>query len=275
MFAEVNGTRLYYEIVGEGKTVLTLHGGPGIGDHGDNKRMFESFEDSFRFVHYDMRGNGQSAHHPPEMYTHDVFVEDAEEFRKHLELGVVALSGGSYGGILALEYALRYPESISRIVLRGCAASFRLQEAAIENALAADLPGGELPMLEKLFYGRMKNDDDLMEHFSKIFPMYSTTYDPDRLKELLARKKFHSATHNAIFSREFKKYDIRHRLQEIKTPVLIMAGRHDWITPLSFAEEMAAGLADARLEIFEDSGHMLQRDEPDRFSRVIREFLSG
>ena len=144
MFARVNGARLYYEVCGTGRTVLTMHGGPGIGDHGDNKRMFERFEDRFRFVYYDMRGNGRSSRHEPDSYTHEVFCADAEALRVHLDLGRVALSGGSYGGILALEYALRYQDNVSRIILRGCAASFELQNAAIENALAAVAVGLEL-----------------------------------------------------------------------------------------------------------------------------------
>ena len=274
MFAEVNGCKLYYEIAGSGRPVLTMHGGPGIGDHQDNKKMFGDFEDLGQFIYYDMRGNGKSSHHPPETYTHEFFCQDAESLRQHLELGMVAIGGGSYGGILALEYALRYQRNVTRILLRGTAASYELQTAAIENALAKNLDGVDRPLLERLFYGQMKDDDDFRDHFAKIFPLYSTTYDPSRLKELLAKKVFHSATHNAVFRHEFPKYDIRERLHEIKVPVLIMAGRHDWITPATFAEELAELLPNAQLEIFEDSGHMLHRDEPERFKRVITDFLN-
>lgn len=272
---KVNGTELYYEIAGEGKTVLTMHGGPGIGDHGDNKKMFTRLEDEFKFVYYDQRGNGKSMHNDPSTYTHDVFVEDADQLRQALDLGTVALSGGSYGGILALEYALKYPGQISHMVLRGTAASFELQQAAFTNALASDLPGVNAEMLENLFYGRMKDDDDLRDHFAKIYPLYSKTYTPEKGKELFARKKFWAATHNAFFSEAFPNYDIRDRLHEITVPTLILAGRHDWITPLKFAQELADNIPSAELIIFENAGHSIHSDEPDKFYSVTREFLRG
>ena len=274
MFAEVNGAKLYYEIAGKGKPVLTMHGGPGIGDHQDNKKMFGDFEDLAQFVYYDMRGSGKSSHHEADTYSHDVFCQDAEAMRQELGLGMVAIGGGSYGGILALEYALRYQRNVTRILLRGTAASYELQNAAIENALAKNLEGVDRAMLERLFFGQMKDDDDFRDHFAKIFPLYSTTYDPSRLQELLSKKVFHSATHNAVFSKEFPNFDIRDRLREIKIPVLIMAGRYDWITPASFAEELHDLLPNSQLEIFENSGHMLHRDEPERFKKVITDFLS-
>jgi proline iminopeptidase len=272
-YVEVNGTRLYYEIAGEGKTVLTMHGGPGIGDHGDNKKMFARLEDEFRFVYYDQRGNGRSMHNDPSTYTHEVFVEDAEQLRQKLGLGRVALSGGSYGGILALEYALAHQEHLTHLILRGTAASHELQRAAFENALKSGLPGVDAEMLTNLFYGRMKDDDDLREHFARIYPLYSKSYTPEKARELFARKRFFAATHNAFFRHAFPAYDIRDRLHEIKVPTLILAGRHDWITPLRFAEELAEGIPNAELVIFENSGHSIHSDEPEKFYAVTREFL--
>ncbi|MBN2054270.1 alpha/beta fold hydrolase [bacterium] len=275
MFITVNNARIYYEIAGTGKNVLTMHGGPGIGDHGDHKKMFQTMEDRFRFVYYDQRGNGQSEHCDPSTYTHDQNVEDAEALRKALDLGPVALSGGSYGGILALEYALKYPAGLKCMILRGTAASYELQDAAFTNALNSNLPGVTREILEDLFYGRMKSNDDLRDKFSMIYPLYSTTYNPEKLTKMLARKEFYAATHNAFFTTAFPNYDIRGRLSEIRTPTLILAGRHDWITPMKFARELADNMPNAYLEIFEQSGHSIHSDEPDKFYRVTEEFLNS
>ncbi|MHC5038104.1 MAG: alpha/beta fold hydrolase [Planctomycetota bacterium] len=275
MWVEINGTRLYVEIAGEGMPILTLHGGPGIGDLGDNKKMFAPLEEDFRFIYYDQRGNGQSEDAPVETYTHEQYVADAEALRMHLGLGRMALSGGSYGGIIALEYALRHPEFLTHMVLRGTAASQELQDAALENALKADLPGVNPTMLENLFFGRMKDDEDLKEHFAKIFPLYSTTYNPDKLKALFARKRFRARTHNAFFQNAFPQYDIRDRLGEIEVPTLILAGRKDWITPLRFAQELADHLVNVKLIIFEDAGHTINADAPEKFQAVTKAFLRG
>lgn len=275
MDVTVNGARLHCEIAGRGRPVLTLHGGPGIGDMGDNQKMFRSLEDRYRFVYYDQRGNGLSEHTGPSTYTHEQYVADAEALRQSLDLGPVVVSGGSYGGIIALEYALRHPEAITHLILRGTAASHELQDAALENALAADLPGVDRTMLENLFFGRMRDDDDLREHFGRILPMYSTTYDPEKGRQLLARKKFWAATHNAFFRNAFPAYDIRGRLGEIRIPALLLAGRRDWITPLRFAEEIHQGLPNARLVVFEKAGHSIHSDDPENFRAVTLDFLEG
>ncbi|MBN1357022.1 alpha/beta hydrolase [bacterium] len=274
MFARINGVQLYYEVSGKGiPVVMTLHGGPGIGDGGDNKRMFKLLEDEFTFVYFDQRGNGQSDDANPSTYTHRQIVEDTESLRRHLGIGRMALSGGSYGGMLAMEYALVYPDNLTHMILRGTAASSALQEYAFENALAAGLPGVSRSMLENLFYGHMKSDDDLKEHFARIYPLYSRKYTPGKARKLFEQKRFRHLTHNAFFQHAFPEYDIRARLKDIRVKTLIMTGRHDWITPLKFAGELRDGLPNARLEIFEDAGHSINADMPDQFREVIRSFL--
>ena len=274
MIAKINNSNLYYDVAGEGDlTVMTLHGGPGIGDGDDNRNMFKVLQDDFRFVYFDQRGNGRSDDAPVKTYTHEQMVEDTEALRKHLGIEKMALSGGSYGGMLAMEYVLAYPERVSRMVLRGTAASNELQEYAFQNALEADLPGINREMLKNLFYGYMKDDDDLKNHFAMIYPLYSRKYTPEKAKKLFERKKFRHKTHNAFFRNAFPVFDIRSKLKDIKVPTLILAGRHDWITPLRFARELADGIPGARLEIFEEAGHSINSDMPEKFKSVVREFF--
>jgi len=268
----INGARIHYEIAGTGRNVLTLHGGPGIGDLDDNRKMFAPLEDRFRFTYFSHRGNGRSEEMDPATYTHEQYVSDTETLRQELDLGPVVLSGGSYGGMIAMEYALRFPENLTHMILRGTAASHELGDLALTNALAADLPGVTREMLENLFLGRMRDDDELREHFGAILPLYSTSYDPEKL---LARKIFRAKTHNAFFQREFPIYDIRDRLEEIEVPTLILAGAKDWVTPLRFAEELFEGLKNVRLVVFEKTGHSINSDDPENFRKVTVEFLNG
>ncbi|MBN1551143.1 alpha/beta hydrolase [bacterium] len=276
MEAVINGVNIYYEVCGQGKpVVMTLHGGPGIGDGDDNKKMFAPLESEFTFIYFDQRGNGRSDEADPSTYTHQQIVEDTEVLRKHLKIEKMALSGGSYGGMLAMEYALQYPDNISHMILRGTAASNELQTYAFENALHANLPNVNRTMLKNLFFGRMKSNEDLIDHFAKIYPLYSRTYSPEKAKKLFERKIFHYKTHNAFFQKAFPAYDIRHRLGNIKVKTLILAGRHDWITPLRFAEELKNGIPNATLVIFEDAGHSINSDMPEKFQRETRKFLSS
>jgi proline iminopeptidase len=274
MYANINGNRMYYEVAGKGSiTVMTLHGGPGIGDGGDNKNMFTPLEDEFTFVYFDQRGNGKSDDADPTTYTHTQIVDDTEALRLYLGIDSIALSGGSYGGMLAMEYALAYPENLTHMILRGTAASNELQTYAFENALHADLPGVSRSMLEKLFYGHMTSDEDLRDHFAMIYPLYSRKYTPEKAKKLFERKAFRHLTHNAFFQQAFPAYDIRAKLNDIRVKTLIMAGRHDWITPMKFAEELRDGIPNARLEVFEDAGHSINADMKEKFQSVVRDFL--
>lgn len=274
MFQQINGVRTHLEIVGEGQpTVITLHGGPGIGDGDDNKNMFKGLHDRFRFVYFDQRGNGRSDDADPCTYTHDQIVEDTETIRDFIGEDKVILSGGSYGGILAMEYALKYPDRVAGMILRGTAASSELQMYAFKNALQADLPGINEQMLRNLFFGHMQDDEDLKTHFSYIYPLYSKKYTPEKAKKLFERKQFRSKTHNAFFQHAFPRYDIRNRLGDIVAPTLILAGKHDWITPLRFAQELADGIPGAELVVFEEAGHSINSDMPEKFQRVVKEFL--
>jgi len=274
MFTKINGTKIYYEIAGEGSpVVMTLHGGPGIGDSGDNKKMFTSMADEFTFVYFDQRGNGQSDDADINTYTHDQIVEDTEKLRNQLGVEKIALSGGSYGGMLAMEYALKYPDNLLCMFLRGTAASSELQKYALENALNSGLPGITTDMLYNLFYGHLSSDQELRDHFAKIYPLYSQNYDAKKAQRFFERKRFRYQTHNAFFQTAFPAYDIRDRLKEIRVPTLILAGRHDWITPIRFARELADGIPGAELEVFEDAGHSINTDMPDKFKKVVRGFL--
>jgi len=274
MYAEINGVKIYYETAGEGEQVImTFHGGPGIGDGDDNKGMFKSFHDDYRLIYFDQRGNGRSDDAIDSSYTHEQIIDDADCLRDYLGVDKMVISGGSYGGILGMEYALKYPDRVTKMILRGTAASNELQQYAFENALKADLPGINEKMLQNLFYGHMKSDEDLKEHFALIYPLYSKKHDLEKARKLFERKKFRHRTHNAFFRHAFPQYDIRDRLKDISVPTLILVGRHDWITPLHFAEELARGIPRAKLEIFEEAGHSINADMPDKFHDVVRKFL--
>jgi len=113
MYADVNGTELYYERLGDeaNPSILTLHGGPGVGDHRKAKEAYEPLTDDYEVVVYDHRGCGLSGEDPP--YTNEQFARDANALREHLGLGTVVLIGGSYGGFITQEYLTRFPETVA------------------------------------------------------------------------------------------------------------------------------------------------------------------
>jgi proline iminopeptidase len=73
--------------------------------------------------------------------------------------------------------------------------------------------------------------------------------------------------------REVVTMDLRPRLKDIPVPTLVIVGRHDFITNVAMAEEMVKHIPNARLEIFEDSGHFALVEEPEKFYRVVKQFV--
>ncbi|WP_425148705.1 alpha/beta fold hydrolase [Deinococcus sp.] len=267
----VNGVSLVYDEAGAGTAFVTLHGGPGMGSRAGDWATFQPLTDQYRLISYDQRGNGESQGAEP--YSHAQFVADLEVLRTALGLGRMVLLGGSYGGFIALEYALAYPQNLHALVLRDTAASNRFQGTSKERALSSGFEMDEAT-LDRLFSGQMRDDQDFHDSFAMIQPLYAAARDPQREAEQLARIPFRFATHNWAFSRNQPGYDLVARLPEIKVPVLVTVGRHDWITPLEASEELAAHLPNSELVIFEHSGHAPQVEEHGRYLEVLRSFLA-
>lgn len=253
-------------------SILTLHGAPGMGSRRNDWEVFSAFTDRFRVVSYDQRGSGSSSDTPP--YTHDQFVADADALRQALGLGdKIVIAGGSYGGFLALEYALRHQRHVLAVVLRDTAAHSGYEGEARRRALSSPYPMDEAG-LERLFGGRTTSDADFRALITMIMPLYTTTYDPERDATQVASMRLHHATHNFAFAHNQPAFDLRPRLSEVGVPVLITVGRHDWITPLAASEELRALLSDSELVIFEGSGHGPQNEEREAWRAAVRGFLA-
>ena len=112
---DVHQTHLFYIRSGTGVPCLVMHGGLGL-DH-TYLRGLDIVSDVLHLVYYDHRHNGRSGRPPLESVTHAQLADDAEGLRQYCGFGKVAVLGHSYGGFIALEYALRYPDSVSHLIL--------------------------------------------------------------------------------------------------------------------------------------------------------------
>jgi len=270
MRVAVNGIELQVWEAGTGQAFVTFHGGPGMSGGRGNWEAFSPLADAYRVVAYDHRGCAGSDSVPP--YGHAQWVADAEALRQALDLGPIVLYGISYGGFLALEYALAHPENLRALILSDTAASSKYHEIAKHNALTSK-PGIDVETLDRLFSGRVRDDDDFRAAFGLIQSLYRVTPDPEAEREALARIPFRYETHNWAFAKSQPNYDVTARLGEIRVPTLVTVGRHDWITPVAAAEEIAAGIPGARLTVFEHSGHGPQVEEHDLYLETVRRFL--
>jgi proline iminopeptidase len=111
---------MFYQEAGnpKGKPALFLHGGPGVGILPDYRRFFDP--QFYRVILPDQRGAAKSTPYAElkENTTWDI-VEDLEKLKRHLQIDRWIVMGGSWGSTLGLSYAIRYPQSVSGLILRG------------------------------------------------------------------------------------------------------------------------------------------------------------
>jgi proline iminopeptidase len=276
MDVEINGNRLNVEILGDdapGKpTIIVHHGAPGLGSLAEPRTSFGPFADRFRVVVFDARGSGASEGRPP--FTHDQWAADVEGLREWLGVERIVMAGGSYGGFIAMEYAIRHPERVAALVLRDTSADNANQELAMSNALASARIDIDRVKLDRIMSGTVRDDDDLRDCWAEILPLYDHELDWDKVRARVESTPYRFATHNYAFAHNMPAYDIKPLLGRITCPTLVTVGRGDWITPVSCSETIAAGIPGARLVVFEKSGHSPQLEEPEKFQSVVGEFLA-
>jgi L-proline amide hydrolase len=282
------GYETWYRIVGSGEEpgklpLLCLHGGPGAA-HDYLDSLSAMAETGRRVIFYDQLGCSRSAipESKPEMWTVGLYVEEVDAVRQALGLERIHLLGQSWGGMLAMEYALTQPQGLESLTIASSPASMvqwveeanRLREALppevqrtlLEHEAAGTVDSPEYQAAMKVFYDR---------HVCRVVPnpdYVQRTWDavarnPEVYFTMNGPSEFH-------VTGTLKEWNIIPRLGEIDVPTLITSGRFDEATPL-IAGTVHNGIRGSRWEIFEQSSHMPHAEEPERYLRVLDDFLTS
>ena len=285
MRAAIRGTEIYFDVEGAGlvadgaamrerPVAFVLHGGPG-GDHTGFKPGMSPLSAHMQLVYIDHRGHGRSAPDDPARYTLDENVEDLEALRLHLGLGPVVVIGTSYGGMVAMAYAARYPAAIDKLVLIVTAADggFRARAKSwVEQHGTAE----QKRVCTILWAGGFETAEQMAEYYSVMGPLYSLTYDEAKAAATRGRASYTPAALNNAFKPDgfLSRMDLRPELSLITAPTLVLAGRHDWICPPDYSEEIHRLIPGSELRIFENSSHSIRADEPDALNEAIARFVA-
>ena len=268
----IRDVSLYVTRMGAGDPIVLMHGGPGL-DHTTLLALSPLARDH-ELIFYDHRCNGRSSGEPQTM-TWDNLTGDADALRATLGFERWTVLGHSFGGQVALMYALRYPERVSKLVL---------MDTAAENWWAADHASR---LLAKRGYRR--STVDAARHFfggdidprrigitAMRFPYYSHLGIRDLAAMMRGgfRMKRRPSAHVEGFGRLLKKWTVMDRLHEIDAPTLVMAGRDDFLFPPECQAILADRLPNATLEIIERAGHNPQHENPQAVIDAIRAFLN-
>ncbi|MGO4601970.1 alpha/beta fold hydrolase [Terrabacter sp. 2YAF2] len=275
MFLDINGNRLNVEVMGrdDAPLLIALHGAPGLGSLTEPRATFGPLADDFRVIVFDARGSGQSEGRGP--LTHEQWAADVEALREWAGAERFVIAGGSYGGFISMEYAIRHPERLVAMVLRDTSPDHANEELARANALASARVEIDLGKFERIMDGTTRDDADLRDCWAEILPLYDHVYDPANVARKVEATAYRYETHNWAFTENMPAYDIKDQLPNVTCPTLVVVGRDDWITPVACSETIASLIPNARLEIFEKSGHSPQVEEAELFQAVVRDFLAS
>lgn len=274
---ELNGVRLHYTIRGAGPALIAHSGGPGMDARGWDD--FAGIDEFVTVIALHPRGSGLSGPAQGGAYLLPDYAADVEALRLHLGLERPAVMGWSHGGVVAQQFAIAYPHSLSKLVLLDTAAYFGEFLDDVEAAVAEfqDQPWFQdsLEALKKEWAGEYKSDEEMSRLWEREVKFYFKEFDAraqayhERTKDL----PFRITPLHVFNDREAATMDLRPRLRDIRVPTLVIVGRHDFITSVAMAEEMVRHIPGARMEIFERSGHFAPIEEPDKFRQVIRQFV--
>jgi proline iminopeptidase len=267
----VNGNELDVEVFGadDAPVLIAHHGAPGLGSRAEPRATFAPFADTFRVIVFDARGSGVSEGKPP--FTHDQWVADVDALREWA--GVERIAGGSYGGFIAMEYAIRHPQRLTALVLRDTSADHENDKAARRNAETSTRVTIDLEKLDRINTGRVRDNEDLRDCWREILPLYDHVYDPATVEAKVEATFYRYETHNFAFAVNQPNYDIKQQLPRITCPTLVTVGRSDWITPVESSRTILELIPDARLVVFEKSGHSPQIEEAELWRQTVRDFL--
>jgi proline iminopeptidase len=273
----VRDVSLFVEVVGHGDPLLLMHGGPGP-DHW-TLLPFERLADRFTLVFYDHRCNGRSTGAPVSSMTWDNLTADADALRERLGFERWAVLGHSFGGHVALEYALRYPDSVSSLVLMDTAGESRWSQQHAAEVLAEwGFSPAKVELARRWFNGQVP---PTLGRFLWTLNRLGGAYNPhtsglDTLREAYAERRAKMRPDTLPFACRhlLPGWSVMDRLGDIDAPTLVIAGREDFVFPPESQRELVAGIPDAQLHIVERSGHNPHTERTDEVMRTVGAFLS-
>jgi proline-specific peptidase len=279
------GYRIWYRIVGGGSEhervpLMILHGGPGVPhDYLENLAALASDERSVIF--YDQLGCGRSDK-PDDTSLWKVprFVEELATVRRELSLKRVHILGQSWGGMLAIEYALTQPAGLVSLLLANTTSSIPMWISEA-NRLRADLP----PEVNATLLSHEEagtTDDPAYEdammvfyarHVCRVVPMPEHV---QRSFDTLSQPVYNTMNGPSEFHviGTIKDWDRTDRLSEIHVPTLILSGRYDEATPV-INEVLHRGIAGSEWVLFENSSHLAHVEEPELYMQTVQAFLNS
>jgi len=281
----LNGSgRLYVREAGDGHPVVVVHGGPDF-SHQYLLPDLDRLADSVRLVYYDQRGRGRSFDADgSDAVTIESEVGDLDAVCRSVDVGPVALLGHSWGCLLALEHAVRYPAGVSHLILMNSSPVSTAGAIAMRHELARRRTPDETAAMRRIVSSPEYRNGQLNADAAYYRIHFATAFHRrDLLETLVGRLRVAVSPEGIVRARRIEQalyeqtwsgnYDLLPRLRSVRIPTLVIHGDRDFV-PVGIAEEIASGIDGATLVVLTHCGHFAYLDQPDEVHRRVVEFVS-
>ncbi len=277
---QAGGAKLHVKQLGKGDPVYVLHGGPGE-THRLYRPFFDVFAQKHKVVYYDQRGCGYSSKPQyAEAYTLEMLAKELDSLRQALGHDRISLIAHSTGGLIAVRYALDYPEHLEKMVIVSSWASGE-QFMAYEKLIGALMPIEDVSIVvgiqkEATNKGRHLNDQELSLFAQAAAPQGFFGVLSGKARADWNRRILVGSFANTVMSDEvFKTVDLRPKLEKVLgIPTLVIAGEYDFITPPSVVRLLADGIKGAEFHVLPLCGHFSFVEQNEAFTTLVEEFLA-
>jgi proline iminopeptidase len=271
----IRDVSLFVKVIGNGYPLLLMHGGPGL-DH-STLQSLQPLADQFTLIFYDHRCNGQSEGAEVSSMTFENLTADADALRQTLGFDKWAVLGHSFGGNVALEYALRYPQSLSHLLLMNTGGDqWWVNRNAAEILAKRGYSASAVQAARRFYKGHLTPGEFLptLMKFSKAYSYHNSLLSLAQEVVLGRIPKMRPEALIFGYTQLLNGWSVMERLSEIQAPTLVLAGRYDFLFPTEHQVALAAGIPNARLEIIECAGHNPHMERPAEVIEIIKSFIT-
>lgn len=253
---KVDQINVFYEVQGEGETIVFIH---GLGSSSqDWVYQTEFFSDHYRVIAYDVRGHGQSDK-PTGPYSVPMFSADLANLLKNIGEDIVHIVGLSMGGWIAFQFAVDFPEMVKSLTIVNSWADMRPKNFKDRWNLF------KRNVIFRLF--SMRKIGEILAEGLFIKPEQAEL----RNKFIESWSKNHKPSYMAAMA-SAKRWSVSDKLREIIFPTLVIAADEDY-TPVEDKQKYVDEMPNAKLCVIDDSRHATPVEKPDEFNAVLYSFL--
>lgn len=273
---EINGTKLYYKIIGSEEPILVVHGGPGL-SHDYFLPSLNSLSDKHKLIFYDQRASGKSdMNGDPKSITLDNFIKDIDELRVTFGIEKLNVMAHSWGGILAMKYAIMYPDKIKSLLLvNSVGASSEI--ATLTNSELAK----RFTQKDSVQRAHILNSEEFQKRSAKSIgslmkigfkhQFYTKTFI-DSLNLSINENYITSNQLLQNLASDLNEFDFHADLKTIQCPTLLIYGSYDPLTSLA-GTKIHAMIANSELIVLDECGHFPFIEKQNEFNEVLTDFM--